>query len=47
MRSRALLVVGLGCCVLQKLEIDAEYEGNVEAKEEDYSMKSADIRGRS
>ena len=31
MRSQALLDVGLGCRVLQKLDMDAEYEGNVEA----------------
>ena len=31
MRSCALLDVGLGSHVLQKLDMDAEYEGNVEA----------------
>ena len=45
MRSRALLAVGLGHRVLQKLEMDAKYEGNVEAMGEDYSMKSIDIMG--
>ena len=31
----ALLNVGLGCRVLQKLDMDAEYKGNVEATGED------------
>ena len=47
MRSRALLAIGLGRRVLQKLEMDAEYEGNVEAIREDYSVKSIDTKGRS
>ena len=47
MRSHALLAIGLGRHVLQKLEMDAEYEGNVEATGEDYSAKSTNIRGRS
>ena len=47
MRSRALHVVGHGRRVLQKLKMDDEYEGNVEATREDYSAKSIDIRGRS
>ena len=45
MRSRDLLAVGLGCRVLQKLEMDAEYERNIEATGEDYSAKSTDIMG--
>ena len=31
MRSRVLLDVELARCVLQRLDMDAEYEGNVEA----------------
>ena len=45
MRSYALLDIGLGCRVLQKLEMDAEYEENVEATGEDYSVKLVDIMG--
>ena len=47
MRSRALLTVGLGRRVLQKLEMDDECEGNVKAAGDDYSTKSIDIMGRS
>ena len=39
MRSRALLDVGLGCRVLQKLNMDAKYEGNVEATGGDAEYK--------
>ena len=35
MRSRVILYVGLGRRVLEKLKMDAEYEGNVEAIGED------------
>ena len=45
MRSHALLAIGLGYCVLQKLEMDVEYEENVEATGEDYSVKLVDIMG--
>ena len=47
MRSCALLLVILGQRVLQKLKMDAKYEGNVEVTREDYSTKSTDIKGRS
>ena len=47
MRSCALLAIGLGRYVLQKLEMDSEYEGDVEAKGKGYLTKLTDIRGRS
>ena len=39
MISRALLNVGLGRHVFQKLEIDAKYEGNVKATGDDAEYK--------
>ena len=39
MTSRAFINVGLGLCVLQKLEMDADYEGNVETTEGDAKYK--------
>ena len=45
MRSCALFDVGLGRRVFQKLEMDAEFEGSVEATGEDYSAKSTYVMG--